>query len=271
MPRWRSAACRLISCHDSSQRTPNLSRLRPAPLVHLAGERCFSRNSIRRFVRHALCFSSAVSPRCPPTPLPTPPPVSWKLAVDWRVWTPCCSQLEGQDTVDKELKKLLLETELSLLDTRVSLHSLSDRDGQCDHSPVTLSLVLGALTVGNISEEGEDTPAPAVPEPEQAPGGGESDQEFQKRVSFEGLRIELSRACVRTTTSFPLTAACEAQLIERNVVRSHVFLCIVRRAPMRDPMMRGPMRGPKATPQSSRTCDHTHRTRQIIWTSSTES
>lgn len=102
--------------------------------------------------------------------------------------------------MDKELKKLLLETELSLLDTRVSLHSLPDRNGPCGHSPVTVSLVLGALTVGNLSEEGEDTPAPAVPEPEQAPGSGESGQEFQKRVSFEGLRIELSRACVRTTS-----------------------------------------------------------------------
>lgn len=184
------------------------------------------------------------------------------------MWTLCCSQLEGQDTVDKELKKLLLETELSLLDTRVSLHSLPERDAPGDQSPVTLSLVLGALTVGNLSAEGMDSPAAAVPEPEPAPGSDESGQEFQKRVGFEGLRIELSRACVRAfLTSFPPFAACATQLIGRVVILSHIFLCMSHRGPMRDPMW-DLMRGPNAIPQSSRSCDHTHRTHQTIWTSS---
>ena len=102
--------------------------------------------------------------------------------------------------MDQELKKLLLETELTLLDTRVTLHSLPGRDGQGDHGSVTLSLVLDALTVGNISPEGEDRSASTAAEPESAPRSGEGGREFQKRVGLDGLRVELARACVRIAT-----------------------------------------------------------------------
>ena len=176
---------------------------------------------------------------------------------------PCHEQLEGQDAVDQELKKLLLETELTLLDTRVTLHSLPDRDGQGDSGgPVTLSLVLGALTVGNISAEGEDrTAAATAAEPESAPrGGGGGGQEFQKRVGFDGLRVELARACVRIAD--PISSLCGLHSTHTWLechMRSHVVLCL-RRGPVTNVIL-----------PPLRSCDRTHRTDRTILTSSTKS
>jgi hypothetical protein len=109
----------------------------------------------------------------------------------------CCRQLEGQDQLQDQLKKLLLETELSVRDIQVTLHSQPKDGAAVSRGPVMLTLVLDALTVGNLGAEGgaAAVAAAATPEPETA---SEEDglQEFQKRVGFEGLRIELARACV---------------------------------------------------------------------------
>ena len=117
----------------------------------------------------------------------------------------CCRQLEGQDQLQDQLKKLLLETELSVRDIQVTLHSQPKDGAAVSRGPVMLTLVLDALTVGNLGAEGgaAAVAAAATPEPETA---SEDDglQEFQKRVGFEGLRIELARACVSVLAPLPL-------------------------------------------------------------------
>lgn len=84
------------------------------------------------------------------------------------------------------------------MDTLVTLRSLPEENAAGHRDPVTLSMLLGALTVGNLGVDGDDSAtATAAPEPELAAENSDGGQDFQKRISFEGLRIELSRPCVR--------------------------------------------------------------------------
>jgi hypothetical protein len=168
----------------------------PAPPCRPAEERCSARSASRRFVPAHFCHVNA--------------PVLTARGL-------CCRQLEGQDQLQDQLKKLLLETELSVRDIQVTLHSQPKDGVAVSRGPVMLTLVLDALTVGNLGAEGgaataaAAAAAAATPEPESA---SEEDglQEFQKRVGFEGLRIELARACVSVLATLPadLVWRCES-------------------------------------------------------------